>query len=162
MYAFLEGNWGSRTFSTELNSKLSYFYLKSKSKYDWLLIGFQSNHAVRKGMLPKTVIMKLPKAFLLMAFIVSESIRRAYCVCPQFSISSELNVELEGFVFKSVDAVDLWDCFTKCVANHVCQSINYNLQSLVCLFNKETKTRRPSKARGKSMAVYMENPHRGL
>jgi hypothetical protein len=83
-------------------------------------------------------------------------------VATEFSVSSESNVELEGFVYKSVVANDLWDCFVKCLVERVCQSMNFNLYSMACDYNKEIKRVKNSSVRQRNLGVYMENPKRGV
>lgn len=77
------------------------------------------------------------------------------------SLSSESETELQGFVFKSFQCSELRKCFTLCMEDGVCQSINYDTRLYDCQFNRETKRRKPENAKPKYLGVYMENPKRG-
>ncbi|KXJ10595.1 Angiopoietin-4 [Exaiptasia diaphana] len=80
--------------------------------------------------------------------------------CPRLGLPSESGVELQGFVYKSFPDPTLSGCFFKCMDDNVCQSINYNTQTLQCQFNKEIKRLRPNNVRPKEHGIYMENPER--
>jgi hypothetical protein len=80
----------------------------------------------------------------------------------EFRMTSESEIALEGFVYSHSTALDLWDCFKKCYVERLCQSINFNLDSTVCEFNKDIKRLNPLKSRPRYQGVYMENPKRGL
>ncbi|XP_020907075.1 uncharacterized protein LOC110245157 isoform X2 [Exaiptasia diaphana] len=75
-------------------------------------------------------------------------------------ISSEMGIELQGFDFKSFQSAELRSCFSMCLDNGICQSINYDTQIFHCQLNNETKRRRPERVRLKHYSVYMENPKR--
>ena len=81
--------------------------------------------------------------------------------CPRRGLPSESGVELQGFVYKSFPNPKLSSCFFYCMDDNVCQSINYDTQTLQCQFNKEIKRLRPSNVRPKEHVIYMENPERG-
>lgn len=76
-------------------------------------------------------------------------------------LNSEQNTALVGFTYKDFKAFDLWECFEKCLGEGVCQSINFNLLSSLCQFNKDIKKFHPKKPSDRYLGVYMENPRRG-
>ena len=124
--------------------------LNSKDSLSWFVILFVFQLA-DIDVLP-------PQRCCLLALVVFIKLEQPVSAKCYTSISG---IALTGHAISSFPVSDIHQCYLRCKAELVCQSLTYFILTNTCQLNNRTIAVRPESSKHDVNAVYFENPIRG-